>query len=567
MVFCDQIVNLVNYSNLWAVSPDFLKFLKRRTFMGKRKLSIALIVFAAVIAMGGCGSSDGGGGYSPVTLDKPTYVVGDIPSDNPMFADFEVVSIAGDNKVDRIPNRVDKIDDAKVLIIHDDVVVSKLSALQAEVRAFFERGGMVILVEPSQPVLQQISIWTGAHLSAAGDNGAERFADIYAFYNDPTVGDVPSTGYHTYVLGDKPDRYKDFTLTELVSTVFDKFWNLDNVTIQPEFPFEHRAITKWEAVEMVDHFIEWVNNNGPKGSRERLANVKVNLDSQLEAVGDVADLVKAQTVTLNKETPTFVGPKHIAKYSNTYFIYAIYDKDHDYDYYIVEQEAHVQSGSVYDGTWSDHIFLLTINGVGDYLFDYYTDHYLMSGSTYLNESKVDILKSSPQTTTVNTDLTTGFTLSFSGNLGFNSSGVGSGGVTGGMSYSSSRKTTIPDVRVVYQEGLLAPFATGANNNARWTYQPALVEIRGTSISSPPAISVNTAIFLNTWIWRVQNPANDAYFTMRCVAMPRFAYTELHLSLGLFPIDKDNYVNIHISDADDYKNAPQTDIVFDRPPRS
>jgi hypothetical protein len=165
-------------------------------------------------------------------------------------------------------------------------------------------------------------------------------------------------------------------------------------------------------------------------------------------------------------------------------------------------------------------------------------------------------------------LTTGFSQSFSGNLGFNGTGA-TGGISGTISYSSSRTTTIPDVRVVNQEGLLAPFATGANNNARWTYQPALVSATdhsnwfqpyNYSISSPPAISVNTAVFYNSWIWRVYSPGSNTKFTMRCVALPRFAYTK-YLN-DFWNAAQRHDVNIHISDADDYNNAAKTDIVLD-----
>jgi hypothetical protein len=330
---------------------------------------------------------------------------------------------------------------------------------------------------------------------------------------------------------------------------------------------------------MVDHFVEWVNNNGPKGSRERLANVKANLDSQLEAAGDtVSDLVKAQSVTINKEASTIVSvdgstpPK--AKYANTYFIYAIYDKDNDIDYYIVEQEAQVQSGNVYMGYWEEKSKgVLTLN-TAYYLFDYYTDHYLMSGSTYLNASKVTILQDKPETTTVSSSLTTGFSQSFSGNLGYNGMAP-AGGFSAGISYSNSRTTTIPDVRVANQEGLLAPFATGAANNARWTYQPALVSVTDNanmfqptnySISGPSAISVNTAVFFNSWIWMVHNPGSNTKFTMRCAALPRFAYT-LYQNNPWAIAHITGEINVHISDTDDYNNAPKTDIVLDKPPRS
>jgi hypothetical protein len=531
--------------------------------MKKRRLSIALIslVFAAVIAVGGCGSSsdsDSGGGYSPVILDKPVKIVGDIPTDNPVLADFEA---------DRVTNKVEDITDAKVLVINNDVVVSELYVSPSQFQTFFKGGGIVVLVEPSLPVLRQIFTWIGDdNLSEAMGNGTE--PDIYAFYDDPVSAENPTTGIHTYVLGGPSNKYDNSIAPSITYTDEDG----NEVTKEPEFPFEPPVFTKFETRGMLDHFIGWVNNGGPKGARERLTRVEASTD-------DVMAMVKAQTTTWAVTAQTMYtidndrGLPHVVTFINAYFVYAIHAKGDpttnpptsSYDYYIVDQEAQISSDNVYGGGWEDKSAGSHTRNVAYYLLDYYTDHYIRDADStdFLTDSEVTLLEPSPLTTTGSTTLTTSMSYNFSGNLGFNGAG-GQGGFSGGMTYSNSHTTTVPDIGVVYQRGLLSPqtwYPPNVTANARWTYQvhnlPSVTDKRGPftpfnfSISNPPAISTSTAVFYNTWMWQVKNPSGQYY--MHAHFFPRHAYTKLRNN-GLWN-EWDVYeVNTHFSDSTDYSKA-------------
>jgi hypothetical protein len=343
---------------------------------------------------------------------------------------------------------------------------------------------------------------------------------------------------------------------------------------------------------MLDHFIEWVNNNGPKGARERLASVKVNLNSQLNATPeDVKNLIQAQTWTFNIEANStggqsmdetnVAGDHHSpnkANYTNTYFVYAFYAAGDTtttppklpYDYYIVDQEAQVRSGNMYYGQWENNRFLGHTHNMAYYLADYYTDHYIVDSvaNKYLLDSQVNIISPSPTTTTKSNTITTSISESFTGSLGFSGMG-GTGGVSGGLSYSSSSTLNVPDMSVVFQGGMDTPYVSASSSikkNARWTYQPALpTAVDNTNmfapvayyISDPPAISTSTAVFHNTWIWQVVNPAIDAKYRIISHSIPRHAWSILQKNWYTNPIRghfDHYYMNLMAGDESTYYYA-------------
>jgi hypothetical protein len=75
--------------------------------------------------------------------------------------------------------------------------------------------------------------------------------------------------------------------------------------------------------------------------------------------------------------------------------------------------------------------------------------------------------------------------------------------------------------------------SGQSTNAAWLYQvqnlpeavaPPFAEPDTVRIKpDPPAISVSTAIFYNSWIWRIKrNPSKE--YRIACLYIPDYAYT-------------------------------------------
>jgi hypothetical protein len=457
----------------------------------------AVLMGALVLAACGNPAGDPGGEDTPEykTTTRPALVWNNTTGSDPLFDLFR----------NRLLVSADSIAEAEVLVVNNRHIGALTEEQRKGFKDFYEKGGVFVLLEPTFPEIKKLSEWTGAHLSGAADNGGRPFCEIYAFVDDA------GSGLHTYVYGDPEGRFDD---------VEDK---------TAEAPSEEAQNTA------LDHLVEWIYSNGPPDMQSRLAGARAATEN------DVQSLVKAQTVTFNNSMTTPFYPQGgggtfaplaekelnsspiTAVYTDTYFIYAVYDQTNQYDYYIFDQEVQVRNGNMYKAVYGPKSEGYWLDAMGYYMYYFYTDHYLMDpAGSYLTLDQHDIIQPQPQTSTGSTSYTTSQTYNIGGSLGFNGLG-GTGSITWGMSYTNSHTTSIPDIAVGNQSGTsLIPNITP--NNARWTYQAGnLPRTNGASISpsSPPLITVSTATFYNSWIWRVKNP-QDAY-TVLCRSLPSYGW--------------------------------------------
>ncbi|MDR3354282.1 MAG: hypothetical protein LBO21_04535, partial [Synergistaceae bacterium] len=443
---------------------------------GFRSLVFLFAMLAFVAGVGGCGGGggDSGGGIDPGpaatgTTNSPAVLVGTINSDNLLFASFE------DRLTSKLP--VSSLADAAVIVLNSASAIDEAAGtadMAAQLKVAYDKGAIIVALEPHLAGMNKLSELTGAHLSAAEDNGGNRFCDIYAFVDSKT------TGFHTYVLGDREGRYYDdvtgpangvSTAKPLASVKAEEEVTSGEVKpVTPDAP-PVLAPSEDEYKAMLDHFIEWINNVGPKNMESRLRNAKAAA-RKADTTDDVLALVKAQTVTFNNSLPApwdRGGFKPTSLYTDTYFIYAIYDGNAKYDYYIFDQECDVISGNMYKGLWTNDDWGSYTHIMAFYLYDYYTDHYLQdSAGAFLNNARQSILKTSPTTTTGSSTYTTSSSWTIGGSLGFNGDSP-TGSVSGSMTYSQSHTPSIPDITVTAQSGEPVTSIVGSNNNARWTY--------------------------------------------------------------------------------------------------
>ncbi|MDR2175429.1 MAG: hypothetical protein LBO82_05775 [Synergistaceae bacterium] len=499
--------------------------------------SLMLLFAVFTFATGGCGGGgggDSGGENEPapaglVTSDSPAVSLGAVESDNPLFASF------ADRLTSKAPDS--PLAEAAVIILSSGAVIDEAAGsadLGKQIRDAYGRGGIIVVLEPVLADLNKLSALTGAHLSAAEDNGGERFCDIYAFVDSET------TGFHTYVLGDREGRYDDVAGPAGGVSAAGPRVGAESAEeteeIKPDTPGAPPALSEEEYKAILDHFVEWINNKGPKNMAARLQNMKAAA-RKADTANDVLALVKAQTVTFNNSMTapwSLDGFQPTALYTDTYFIYAVYDKDHSYDYYIFDQECDLASGNMYKGLWTNSDWGSNTHLMAYYLYDYYTDHYLQnSGGAFLSNTQHNIIQPSPTTTTGSTSYTTSQQYTIGGSLGFNGMS-GTGSVSGSMSYSQSHTTSIPDITVKEQCEQPVTSKTGAYNNARWTYAVGnlphpkneytiFYPHKSTITPEPPAIATTTATLYNTWIWRVSNPSGT--YKVLCRSRPRYAYCE------------------------------------------
>jgi hypothetical protein len=478
-----------------------------------------------VFVFGGCGGGGDSASTGPDVTSRPAAVLGTLPKELPFLPYFEK----------RLLNKTASItEDTELVVLHNNGVDTLTDEEKRGVKNVYNARGIVVLIEPTLSELTELSSLVGAHLSAAVDTGAKPFCDIYAFVDS-------GTGFHTYVL--------DSLLTdEEVSVAYsnaaeqpraeeeptDEEKNL--MPANPEPP--HALPSKLSADEyekIMAHFIEWIDSNGPATMPKRLARVK---ERAAATDNDILNLVKAQTITFNNNMTAPLdlnGFRPTALYSDTYFIYALYDSANRYDYYIFDQEEILTSGNMYKGLWTNSDWGSYTNIMGYYLYDYYTDHYLQTSSGAFVSSNLDIVQPQPATSTGSTSYTTSQALQIGGSLGFNGMG-GTGSISGSVTYTQSHTTSIPDMSVANQAN--ESVKTGSINNARWTYlvgnlpksqnnYTIIYPHDSTITPEPPLIARSTATLYNSWMWRVKNPSGT--YNVLCRSRPRYAYSKCRAS--------------------------------------
>jgi hypothetical protein len=512
---------------------------------------------AFMLMSGGCGNGDGdddGGNVAGVTTSRRAVILGVAPKLNFLPA-FE----------NRLTNKIysDEIpEDAQIVVLHDNHVSALTAEQKAGLKGAYDRGAVVALIEPTHGELTRLSEIAGHDLAAAVDREARHFADIYAFNNDG----------HTYVMNDihpdpgtiPPPPESDDDLAPMMSGDFHV------VPRDPEAAdgVPRETLEDAEYGTIMDHFVEWLDNNGPNASRQTAAR------EAGENAASIQDLVKAQTVTIATPTQAYWsldGFQPTTIYTNTYFIYALYSFDNDYDYYIIDQETILPNGNMYKGLWKTKNALT----YAYWLKEYYTDHYLrrQADDTYLTVGEYsDLLQPQPTTSIGSTSFTTSQSYTIGGSLGFNGTG-GTGSLSGSATYSSSRTTSISDM-TVNNQSMQSISGTPGHTNARWTYQvnnlphPDVSRVDGfyphrySIHPDPPAVAINTATLYNSWIWRVPNPRRyegDGLW-IYCRNAPTYAYSYVN------GINKVAYEDLYVEDNRGYFALAESRINLTQPPR-
>jgi hypothetical protein len=473
--------------------------------MRKSSFKLWAFLFAAVVFMaGGCGGGP----------DKPVKFVG-VP---------EKIDFLPDGWQEQVIGGVEGGGNLKVFFLQN---TSVLDAVDAGVKSAYDQGAAIVLIEPTDESLSQLAAATG-HSPAVpvSGGGKDNPAVFYAFL-------LNSSGEHTYVLTGSARRAEETPPTPDVTTDPDaeneSEVSREKLALAPAQAEDEEPPTLSQ--EGLDHFIAWLKNGGP----ERNKNA-AQTGSRVNAAGDnIQDIVKAQTVTFNNTTYSswnIDGFRPSTTFTNTYFIYAVYSFDQNYDYYIIDQESMLVNAPMYKGRF-DEPDQNQGHNMAFYLYNYYTDHYLQaSNGDYLTTGNSNLIQPQPTTGVGSSSYTTSQSYNIGGSLGFSGMG-GTGSISGGATYTSSRTTNVSDIQINNQA--MTPAVSNSTSNARWTYQvqnlphpqndytifyPHESEIT----PDPPAIAVNTAIFYNSWIWRVPNPSQySGNFKIYCRYQPNYAY--------------------------------------------
>jgi hypothetical protein len=337
---------------------------------------------------------------------------------------------------------------------------------------------------------------------------------------------------------------------------------------------QDRELTKDEYKDRLGHLVSWLNGGGAKPRVQRTTA------SSLAAAGDnIQDIVKAQTITFNctaqspwaledeNNNPTF---RPSTTFTNTYFIYAVYSKDQDYDYYIFDEESDIINGPMWRGMWTNSVLGSYTHFSGYFMTSYYNDHYLRnSANSDLTADRFDLIQPAPTTSTGSSSYSVSQSYNIGGSIGFMGMGGSGSSISGGATYSSSHTMNINDVTVNYQGGQPAS-GINAVKNANWRYAVGnlptaqnnytIFHPHDSTISDPPAIAVNTATFYSSWIWRVKSPQPNEAFAVYCRYQANYCFTKCRASWPNF-----TYMNGTADNGNGY--LQERNITLLPPPRS
>lgn len=223
---------------------------------------------------------------------------------------------------------------------------------------------------------------------------------------------------------------------------------------------------------------------------------------RLNASDNVSDEVSENKLTslASKFVDTFVyyvgNPKPNSLVVNT-FAYSCYTEENSLNWFLVEQYCVFSASNQYTSNLTaQQGWYAQIYGVNTYVSGYEGP-----GSV----SNVNLIQSSPSTTTGSKTVTSGVSYSLSGTVSY-SKGSGAGGsVTGGMTVSNSTTVSIPDVTVQNDVNNV--------NNANWNYtMPCCSGVDDgcvNSINKPALVSTSTFEPRNQWIWQVSDAVRNA----------------------------------------------------------
>ena len=495
----------------------------------------AVIAIAAMVTFTGCPTDGGDDGGAAVTTGYQTAFVGS-------FAGVEFLN----NFKARFSNQVSTVTRETKIVVLDSAYPPNGSAMPAITDAY-NAGAVIVLVRPnaSQQAALTDVIEHKPMLHQTGDNSP---IDMYAFnkFNE----------HHVLMTKMILDNRSSSTVTRLTGNEN----NPEDITETTEsFTGTHQVsdpIVDWEA--FLDAIVGWIHTRNDGRSV---------VNSPRAAADDVRDITNAQRWTITasgacgyKLANTNIGCNTIAV-SIQYYIWAIYDRTSQKDYYIVKEDISIPSFGLgyrenYDS--GDHY-----RNTGFYLNTFVTNHIPQSpnGTALVRDRQVFLLSQSPQTTNEGDTVTTGTSWSLGGSLGFNGVG-GTGSVNGSVSYSSSVSQSIKDF-VVYNKSLTTP----GTANALWEYHcknvpavsaPPWNHNRTPKVGPAPDLARYTATFSNEWIWEIPAAAGstDSY-KMQVQGVSWYAYTWAH---------SDHILSCLYGAAESGANFDQT-LILTAPPRN
>jgi hypothetical protein len=454
-----------------------------------------IFVLALASALASC-SMDGGGTNSLSTTNVPSAFVGEAYGSGFSGAFEQALESRFTHKSRGITA------DTRIIVTHSKNLASLASTLQA----VYERGGVIVVIEPQYAHIASVSGTLG-HTPALSHDGEY---EIYAFNKE---------GAHYIHTGMKAAARAGQAATVKTTETDDVGITTEDTTIRTE-NVPARALSDEEYNALFNPLIAWLNKNVNPRQRDKAAPLSDT------APADVAANFDYQTITTNFTRKIAASFPHGDSYetpaanitveTTVYPLYAFSDQPAQGDYYIIRQVITNPNGEWYRGIWTtNHAW-----GFKNHLCAGYRKQFSIRNTiTNAGSRTVSFAGATvPGTTVGETSYTTGMSWNLGGAMsgGFNGDNpTGSITVNGGVSFTDTRTRTISDVDILNRSSdPAAAWEVDFNNLAR-AHQDSVVA---------PAAAARTTHQLETeWIWRVEGMADndaDTKFTMN-ISVPPF----------------------------------------------
>lgn len=303
--------------------------------------------------------------------------------------------------------------------------------------------------------------------------------------------------------------HNDFVIPEVTVNCEQREYNEEGYVIrhtvyEPEtFKNVQQSSNGYQTGLMADNLAEWLNKDPVKSE---------NLS---DAQSDLKNLMSAQKFTrMCYFSNSQAGSNYNTRYyhvETNYYIWAVYDFDHDEDYYLIHQVHIPHHGELgcsdrtkrdWDHWDKDHYVYF-----GCWACDINNKVSLTDKDGNVLSEGAQMIDVEPTTYSGSTSHTTGMSWSVNGNLGFAKTGP-SGGISGGVTFSESYTTSVPDYKT--EQNTFGPtsewkFIAG---NARIQGHYSTVDSQATH-DQVPSCYRNDCTFNQSWKYIVRNP-KDTY---------------------------------------------------------
>ncbi|MDR2011211.1 MAG: hypothetical protein LBQ22_12100 [Bacteroidales bacterium] len=431
--------------------------------------------------------------------------------------------------------------DTRIVLIHNEHLNSIPEDAIQQIKNVYDKGACIVVVEPLYGELQEFLSIFGQSLGSVPADNSTHFCDFYIFNK---YGDI-------FIQGDMHPAER----ITVIQTWIDEN---GNALTEPVTGFEKKKtadddITPYEYGNTMDIIVKWLNEHALEdiavnNKKEDLK--KDHIKSSLKGISDndVQKLFKAQTVTNNfpveisHRTPWGENFTRKIDISITFDIYALYSFDQDMDYYAVNEEIFIPNASVYRGKWRRGNVMKLWRYCGYFMTNIEIDHYLKNGSKNITNKESSINFASPQTESKVTTITSGMSWKIGGSVGIKSgseSADASGAVSGGVSFNSSKNYQVKDIEIVNESGTDKD-GKQSTTNARWKFRVAkLPTYKGDiSISDPIDLSVHTAQFYTSWLWKIPNPKQyKEPFKLEYYLTPEYGYARFWTTGADFELNR------------------------------